>query len=138
MLTWLKDWLKTRSQRKALEEFKARWQFELHDGYLAIGANRAGVVSEYGPLLRYLTNGKLDSFENFEAIADNAAAIDAAITLDLSRPMPREVEALGVAQETARSTLERLRVIVRCLNEYVQLARSIGLPPNPMLSNDPA
>lgn len=123
-------WIKDRTTRKTIDEFSEQWRFHLNGD---MGFSVAGnLVSDFGYLLRYLTKGRLDSFENFERIAANSKSIYSAIAGELARPIPQEAETLTTAKG-ARSNLNDLRFIVEAITAYVELAKSLELPLNPLL-----
>lgn len=132
MSRWLK-WINDRNKRKVVEEFCKKWRFHLYDeyGFVVDGL----LVSEFGYLLRYVTSEKYDSFKNFEAIADDFAAIDGAIFSEMSKAIPREAEVNFTSPDGARRNLENMRYIVRAITEYVDLAKKLELPINPLLSD---
>ncbi|KIP18467.1 hypothetical protein KY49_3598 [Burkholderia sp. MSHR3999] len=132
MFRWLK-WINDRTKRNAVEEFCNKWRFHLYDeyGFVVDGL----LVSEFGYLLRYVTSGKHDSFKNFEAIADDYAAIDGAIFKEMSKAVPKEAEVNFTSPDGARRNLENMRYIVKAITEYVALAKTLELPINPLLSD---
>lgn len=85
------------------------------------------VASEFGYLLRYLTDGELDRIGEFENIRDKKDQILSAIKDELDKPVLRESEALGISREIAQSNMENLRCIVECICDYVDLCRSLDL-----------
>lgn len=130
---WISNYLTKRRQRSALHAFKTKWGYNLQgSSHLTIGD--AGIVSEYGYLLRYITvslpGGAMDDFHDYQRISHNFSHIDAHIVSELQSDSPRE--ARRVSLETARGNLRNLRLIVQCLSAYVEMALAVGLPPNPM------
>lgn len=132
MFSWLR-WISDRSKRKTIEQFCDKWRFNLYDeyGFVVDGL----LVSEFGYLLRHVTTGKHDSFKNFEAIADDFTEIDGAIVIEVSKQTPREAEVNFTSPEGARRNLENMRYIVRAITEYVDLAKKLELPLNPLLND---
>lgn len=133
MFTWLTNALRKRKQQQAFDQFKQNWGFFIQGDYFSIG--QAGLVSEFGYLLRAYTGGKHDGFHSFEAIASDYAAIDRTLVDELTKDVPLECERLHVARSTAVGNLKNLRLIVRCIAEYVDLVRQLDLlrlPVNPL------
>lgn len=128
MPKWL-DWIRNHSKRKRFEQFAQERRFKLNGpmGFSVDGL----LVREFAYLLRYVTNGKHRAFDDFEKIANDFVAIDAAILTGMKRPMLREEEAHFTGHEGALRNQRNLRNIVRCITEYVHLAKEIGLPVNP-------
>jgi hypothetical protein len=130
---WISNFLTKRKQRAALRDFEAKWGYSLKgSSYLTIG--NAGIVSEYGYLLRYITEdlagGAMDDFRDYERISHNSSYVDGRIATELLSDSPRETRLTSL--ETAHGNLRNLRLIVSCLTAYVDMARGVGLPANPM------
>jgi hypothetical protein len=85
------------------------------------------VASEFGYLLRYVTNGELEQVRDFEAIRAKKNQILSEIQTELMQPQLRESEVFRVSREVAAGNLENLRSIVECISDYVDLCRSLGL-----------
>jgi hypothetical protein len=133
ILQWISNFFTKRRQQAALRAFAAKWGYNLQESsYLTIG--KAGIVSEFGYLIRYITEdlqgGAIDDFDDFERIANHIDYIEARISLELQSESPRETRLVSL--ETARANLRNLRLIVKCLAAYVEMARAAGLPLNPM------
>ncbi|OGQ60213.1 MAG: hypothetical protein A3J24_09870 [Deltaproteobacteria bacterium RIFCSPLOWO2_02_FULL_53_8] len=131
--TWISTFLTKRRQRIALRAFETKWGYGLQGSrHLTIG--NAGLVSEYGYLIRYITeslpSGAIDDFDDYKCIANNFSYIDARIVVELQSDSPRETRLTSL--ETARGNLRNLRLIVKCLTAYVEMAHAVGLPLNPM------
>lgn len=128
MFEWL-EWIKDIPKRKRMEQFAEERRFKLNGAY---GFSVNGLlVREFGYLLRYVTNGKHCSFENFEEIANDFSAINGAIATELGKPTPREEEVNFTSHEGALQNLRNLQYIVRCIADYVDLAKELDLPTNP-------
>ncbi|MDH0734798.1 MULTISPECIES: hypothetical protein [Achromobacter] len=82
------------------------------------------LVSEFGYLLRYYSNGALSSFENFQAIADAADGLVAQFEADFANP--REYQNLNIGLSTAQANLKNLMMIVRTIAEYVNECNAQG------------
>lgn len=130
---WISLFFTRRRQKAALRAFEAKWGYSLQgSSYLTIG--NAGIASEFGYLIRYITEdlpgGAIDAFDDYERIANHFSYIDSRIVLELQSDSPRETRLTSL--ETARANLRNLRLIVKCLSAYVDMARTVGLPLNPM------
>lgn len=122
-------WIKSIQKRVRMEQFAKDRRFKLNGGY---GFSVNGLlVREFDYLLRYVTGGKHDSFQDFGEIADNVVSINAAIVSEMQKPIPREEEVNFTSHEGAIRNLENLRYIVLCVAEYVALAKELDLPTNP-------
>lgn len=97
--------------------FKSEYgTIEFHDGK-AITVNGL-LISEFGYLLRYYSNGKLDHFDNLQAIAESSNNLIAAIDAELMADETREQQNLGVSRSTAIANLGNLRSIILTLTAY--------------------
>lgn len=124
------NWLKERRKRELLKKFVKQNHFYLNGSY---GFSVNGVlVSEFGYLLRYVSDGKHETFNNFEALADDFVSINGAIVLEMRKPVPREMEVNFTTRDGALTNLENLQTIVRSITKYVELARKHGFDPNPL------
>ena len=102
MFTWLTELLRKRRQQQTFDQFKAKWAFFIEGDYFSIYP--AGVVSEFGPLLRAHSAGKHQGFHSFEAIAADFVVLQQAIQADLAKDVPLE----RVARSTAHANLRNL------------------------------
>lgn len=133
ILEWISLFVTKRRQQAALRAFETKWGYSLEgSSYLTIV--NAGIVSEFGYLIRYITEdlpgGAIDAFDDYERIANHFSYVDSRIVLELQSDTPRETRLTSL--ETARANLRNLRLIVKCLTAYVEMARAVGLPLSPM------
>ena len=75
------------------------------------------LVREFSYLLRHVTDGRLDTFKDFEKVHDFYPLIVAGIAKDMQNPL--EVERNLADLETARANLKNLRRIVDVIARYV-------------------
>jgi|SRR5690554_1574352 len=87
------------------------------------------VVSEFGYLLRYLTEGKLDTFRDIREIYRNKELILKAIDSELAKDLPRESEVFRYPREIADGNLINLRTIVEVLSDYLELCEQCDVDP---------
>lgn len=80
---------------------------------------KGDAVSEFSYLLRYLTNGALENFNNFQAIDEHKEQILRAIERELSQELIRE-QTLGVSREAAETHLKKLAAIITTISDYYQ------------------
>ncbi|MDO7927764.1 hypothetical protein Q6A51_13290 [Pseudomonas sp. KFB-139] len=108
-----------------IEKFMSDHAMTFH-GYGGLNINRL-VVHEFGYLIRYLTDKKLDSFRDFRAISKSALAINQEINAELSKEILRESEALGVSRETAVGNMQRLQGIINTIAQYTALCDRLNV-----------
>ncbi|WP_017445686.1 hypothetical protein [Gayadomonas joobiniege] len=87
------------------------------DGPMGLSINNK-LVSEFGYLLRYYTDGELESFTDRGQIHRVKDQVLAAVDQDLSNSKTREEEALGISRATAEANLRNLKAIVTALSNY--------------------
>ncbi|QXQ20684.1 hypothetical protein [Pseudomonas tolaasii] len=95
-------------------------------GYGGLNIHRQ-VVREYGYLLRYITEGKLDTFQDFRAIRDSHVDIIKSIDQELAKPLLRESEVYGYSRQTAEGNLIRLKALIATITEYTNLCETLGI-----------
>ena len=95
-------------------------------GYGGLNMHRLA-VSDFGYLIRYMTDGKIDSFSDLRAISENKMAIEEAIEQELSRDVLRESEVFGYSREIAEGNILRLQKIVNSICEYTALCDKLGV-----------
>ena len=83
-----------------MDKWCAQHRMELNDGKrLVIGGL---LVSEFGYLLRYYSNGALWNFENFQAIADAADGLVAKFEADFVNPREYQNINVGLSERSHR------------------------------------
>lgn len=95
-------------------------------GYGGLNMHRLA-VSEFGYLIRYLTDGKIDSFSDLRVIAENKIVIEESIEKELSRDVLRESEVFGYSREITEGNILRLQTIVNSICEYTVLCDKLGV-----------
>lgn len=135
LIDLLTNWIRERKRDKAFAAFEAQHEFTLN-GRMGFSIHRL-VVSEFGYLLRHVTDGKHDNFDNFTAIARDEREIDLSITKEINLDLPREAEVKMTTVEGARHNLENMRSIVHVIARYVEFAKEHGLSTDPLLAGKP-
>lgn len=108
-----------------VQEFMAEIDMTFN-GYGGLSMHRLA-VSEFGYLIRYLTDGKIESFSDFRVIVENKEAIDESIKAELSKDILRESEVFGYSRETTEGNILRLQKIVNSICEYTALCDRLGV-----------
>ena len=104
------SWLKNIQKRKKMARFAEERSFNLK-GRSGLSVNGLS-AREFGYLLRFITNGKHENFEDFQKIANDSREINAAIALEIAKPTLREEEANFTTHEGAIHNQENLRNII--------------------------
>lgn len=89
------------------------------DGPMGLSINN-NLVSEFSYLLRYYTDGQLQSFADRSKVYSIRAQVVAAADQDLSNAKTKEEEALGISRATAEANLKNLIHIVIALSNYYE------------------
>ena len=84
------NWLKNIQKRKKMERFAEGRRFNLK-GRNGLSVNGLS-AREFGYLLRFVTNGKHQCFENFQKIATDRQEIGAAINAEIGKSILRSDE----------------------------------------------
>lgn len=111
---------------KTLEKFFHDRQFKLN-GYGGLNIANT-VVYEFNYLLKYLTGGELQDFDDLGLVAEKRGSIQATISAELAKPQTEEERFFGVSRATAESNLNKLSVIVRDIGDYIDLCNELQLP----------
>lgn len=93
------------------------------------------VVSEFGYLIRYLTKGKIERFDDFDLINENKELIFSAIDEELSKEVLRESEVFGYSREITEGNIKNLQKIIVTICSYVDLCRKLELDLDPKSDN---
>lgn len=87
------------------------------DGHMGLSINNK-LVSEFGYLLRYYTDGQLESFSDRSKIHSVKDQVISAVDQDLASEKTREEEVYGISRATAEANLRNLKAIVIALSNY--------------------
>lgn len=110
---------------KKAQEFMAGIDMNFN-GYGGLTMHRLA-VNEFGYLIRYLTNGNIESFSDFRLITNNKHLIDERIKNELLKDVLRESEVFGYSRETTEGNILRLQKIVDSIYEYTNLCDRLGV-----------
>lgn len=123
MLKTLETWLAHRTRNRFMAE--QGMSLQGYDGGLVI---HHLMVSELGYLLRNVTDGRLERFDDFQTITQASPLILSAIQTEMEKPVLREQEAFKIDRESAQMNMQNLAKIVRCISDFVVLSRVLKLP----------
>jgi hypothetical protein len=105
----------------------------IHDikfnGFGGLNVNRE-VVSEYGYLVRMLTEGRLETLYEFREVFNHAELLREKIKLELSRDVLRESEVFGYSRQTTEGNILRLQGLVETIIHYVALCDQYQIDPD--------
>lgn len=89
------------------------------DGQMGLSINN-NLVSDFGYLLRYYTDGQLESFSDRAKIHEVKDKAISAIDQDLKNVKTREEEALNISRASAEANLKNLKNIIIALSNYYE------------------
>ncbi|WP_152034523.1 hypothetical protein [Burkholderia contaminans] len=112
-----------RARERKLEEWMVQQRLEFH-GTMGFSINGL-IVREFNYLLRHVTGGKLERFDDLEMIHASYPLIIAGITKEMKHPL--EVERNLADLETAQTNLRNLRQIVEVISRYVDKCYDLNL-----------
>lgn len=89
------------------------------------------VVSEFSYLLRYVTDNKIERFNDFHLIYKNKDEILNVIETEIKKEVLNESEVFGYSREITEGNIKNLRKIIICICDYVDLCDSLNLELDP-------
>ncbi len=118
--------IRTYFARRRLHKYMQKNRIKLQ-GYGGLNIH-GQVVSEFSYLLDYLTDGRLDSFRDLEAVSNHQGQVENAAAKELARPELQEQLALRISRAMATRNIETLVKIVNTIAGYVRTCRELNLP----------
>jgi hypothetical protein len=113
---------------KEIKEFIINHDIKFN-GFGGLNINRQ-VVSEYGYLVRILTEGRLETLYDFRDIFNHGGLLRENIKQELSRDVLRESEAFGYSRQTTEGNILRLQGLVETIIQYVALCDQYQIDPD--------
>lgn len=118
-------------KQKRMQAFCEEKCFKLDGNYgFSIGGL---IVREFAYLLRFVSDGKHESFDDFVALREDIHQLKAGILKEYYMTTPTETERLGVDPATAKRNMQNLDMILSAIAAYATEAEFNGFPPNPLL-----
>ena len=122
-------WYSTRKTNKIRQRLLLKHSVNFNGFGGLVVANQ--VVSEFGYLLRFITDGLVSDFDDLRKSKVNAAKRVAQIAIESDKQILSEQATRGLARATAVGNMANLRKVVRCIEGYVADCDAAGIDLSP-------
>lgn len=109
---------------KEIEEYFIKNEIDFYFSYMTIKKN---VISEYGYLLNYVSNGKVETFDDLNKVLENKEIILKNIDDELSKAVLVEGAYYNISNESARTNMEDLKTIILTILNLKEYAKTLNL-----------
>lgn len=117
--------VRRRASDRTIDRWCAQKGMNLHSDYGFV-IRPAGMVSEFGYLLRHYSDGKFSSFDGVGLTTLSEQAPSIIERAQDERDNPREHQNMGVGLPTAQRNLDCLVLIMRTIADYTKLCDDMG------------
>lgn len=116
--------IKDKKLLKEIEEYFIKNEIDFYFSYITIKKN---MISEYGYLLNYVSNGKVETFDDLDKVLENKEVILKNIDDELSKKVLREEANLNISNESAKTNMEDLKTIILTILNLKEYAKTLNL-----------
>lgn len=116
--------IKDKKLLKEIEEYFIKNEIDFYFSYMTIKKN---MISEYGYLLNYVSNGKVETFDDLDKVLENKEVILKNIDDELSKKVLREEANLNISNESAKTNMEDLKTIILTISNLKEYAKTLNL-----------
>lgn len=116
--------LKDKQLLKEIEEYFIKNEIDFYFSYITIKKN---IISEYGYLLNYVSNGEVETFDNLDKVLKNKEVILKNIDDELSKAVLVEGAYYNISNESARTNMEDLKTIILTISNLKEYAKTLNL-----------
>lgn len=116
--------IKDKKLLKEIEEYFIKNEIDFYFSYMTIKKN---MISEYGYLLNYVSNGKVETFGDLDKVLENKEVILKNIDDELSKKVLREEANLNISNESAKTNMEDLKTIILTISNLKEYAKTLNL-----------
>lgn len=116
--------IKDKKLLKEIEEYFIKNEIDFYFSYMTIKKN---MISEYGYLLNYVSNGKVETFDDLDKVLENKEVILKNIDDELSKKVLREEANLNISNESAKTNMEDLKTIILTILNLKEYAKTLNL-----------
>lgn len=109
---------------KEIEEYFIKNEIDFYFSYMTIKKN---IISEYGYLLNYVSNGKVETFDDLDKVLKNKEVILKNIDDELSKAVLVEGAYYNISNESARTNMEDLKTIILTILNLKEYAKTLNL-----------
>ena len=118
---------KTIKDKKLLKEIKEYFIKNEIDFYFSYMIIKKNVISEYGYLLNYVSNGKVETFDDLDKVLENKEIILKNIDDELSKAVLVEGAYYNISNESAKTNMEDLKTIILTISNLKEYAKTLNL-----------
>lgn len=116
--------IKDKKLLKEIEEYFIKNEIDFYFSYMTIKKN---MISEYGYLLNYVSNGEVETFNDLDKVLENKEVILKNIDDELSKKVLREEANLNISNESAITNMEDLKTIILTISNLKEYAKTLNL-----------
>lgn len=116
--------IKDKKLLKEIEEYFIKNEIDFYFSYITIKKN---IISEYGYLLNYVSNGEVETFNDLNKVLENKEVILKNIDDELSKKVLREEANLNISNESAKTNMEDLKTIILTISNLKEYAKTLNL-----------
>lgn len=116
--------IKDRKLLKEIEEYFIKNEIDFYFSYMTIKKN---MISEYGYLLNYVSNGEVETFDDLDKVLKNKEIILKNIDDELSKAVLVEGAYYNISNESARTNMEDLKTIILTILNLKEYAKTLNL-----------
>lgn len=116
--------IKDKKPLKEIKEYFIKNEIDFYFSYMIIKKN---VISEYGYLLNYVSNGKVETFDDLDKVLENKEIILKNIDDELSKAVLVEGAYYNISNESARTNMEDLKTIILTISNLKEYAKTLNL-----------
>lgn len=109
---------------KEIEEYFIKNEIDFYFSYITIKKN---IISEYGYLLNYVSNGEVETFDDLDKVLKNKEIILKNIDDELSKAVLVEGAYYNISDESARMHMEDLKTIILTISNLKEYAKTLNL-----------
>lgn len=116
--------IKDKKLLKEIEEYFIKNEIDFYFSYMTIKKN---IISEYGYLLNYVSNGEVETFNDLDKVLENKEVILKNIDDELSKTVLVEGAYYNISNESARTNMEDLKTIILTILNLKEYAKTLNL-----------
>lgn len=116
--------IKDKKLLNEIEEYFIKNEIDFYFSYITIKKN---MISEYGYLLNYVSNGEVETFNDLNKVLENKEVILKNIDDELSKKVLREEANLNISNESAKTNMEDLKTIILTISNLKEYAKTLNL-----------
>lgn len=116
--------IKDKKLLNEIEEYFIKNEIDFYFSYMTIKKN---MISEYGYLLNYVSNGKVETFDDLDKVLENKEVILKNIDDELSKAVLVEGAYYNISNENARTNMEDLKTIILTISNLKEYAKTLNL-----------